>query len=125
VQDHFARILERGDLLAVDPTRGRFRNWLMTGLRNRLSDGREHDRALKRGGNAIHVPIEPRTAEARLALDPADPRSPERLFEREWALAVIERATARLRDEQDHARRLALFVALLPSLAALTKLLPL
>lgn len=118
VQDHFARILERGDLAAVDPTRGRFRNWLMTGLRNRIADRREHDRAAKRGGNVIHVPIEPQAAEARFASDPQDPRPLERVFEREWALAVIERATARLRAEQDHAGKQAQYLALLPSLHA-------
>jgi len=118
VQDHFARILERGDLAGVDPARGRFRNWLVTGLKNRIADRRAHERAEKRGGNVIHVPIEPLAAEARLAADPPDPRPPERLFEREWALAVIERATARLRDEQDHAGKRALFLALLPSLSA-------
>ncbi len=118
VQDHFARILERGDFADVDPSRGRFRNWLMTGLRHRIADRRAYGRAAKRGGNVIHVPIEPQAAEARLALDPADPRPPERMFEREWALAVIERATERLRAEQDHAGKHALFVALLPALTA-------
>jgi len=118
VQEHFARILERGDLSAVDAARGRFRSWLLAGLKNLLANRREHDSARKRGGDVLHVPIDPVDAESRLALDPADPRTADQSYERAWALVVIERATERLRAEQDHAGKSALFEALVPALGA-------
>lgn len=116
VQEHFARILERGDLAAADKSRGKFRSWLVAGLAHLLANRRERERAWKRGGGVAHVAIDPVAAEKRLAVDPADARAPEQCFEREWALAVIERATARLRAEQEHARKSALFDALAAAL---------
>lgn len=116
VQEHFARILERDDLAAVDPARGRFRAWLLAGLRNLLANRRERSRAQKRGGAHAHVAIDVQDAESRLALDLADPRPAEQTFEREWALTVIARATSRLADEQAHAGKGALHAALAPAL---------
>ncbi|MBL8861263.1 MAG: sigma-70 family RNA polymerase sigma factor [Planctomycetes bacterium] len=117
VQAHFARILEREDLATVDRERGRFRAWLRAGLDHLLANQREAERAQKRGGNAIHVPIDAPGAESRLALDLPDPRPPERTFEREWALTLLGRARERLAAEQAHAGKAAVFEALLPALA--------
>ncbi len=118
VQAYFARVLEREDLRAADPERGRFRAWLLAGLRNLLVNERERDRARKRGGGAVPVSIDARDAESRYQLEPADPRTPEQAFERAWALEVLAHAMQRLRDEQAHARKLDLFEALRPALAA-------
>jgi RNA polymerase sigma-70 factor (ECF subfamily) len=117
VQEHFARILERGDLAAVDRARGRFRAWLRAGLDHLLANERERARAGKRGGGALHVPIDVHAAESRLGVDPTDPRAPERTFEREWALALLARARERLAGEQAHAGKATQFEALLPALS--------
>ncbi len=124
VQEHFARILARDDLSSVDPSRGRFRAWLLTGLKNLLANRCEHARAWKRGGGVEHVAIDPAGAESRLVVDPVDLRPPELSYEREWALTVIERATARLAAEQSHAGKSALFDALAPALGAHDDALP-
>lgn len=118
VQEHFARIVERGDLATLDPARGRFRGWLLAGLKNLLANRRDHARAAKRGGGALHLSIDPTEAESRLSIDPADPRAPELSFEREWALTVIGRARSRLAAEQARAGKSALHDALAPALAA-------
>lgn len=118
VQEHFARILERDDLATVDPSRGKFRAWLLVGLRNALANRRARALALKRGGHIQHVSIDTDAAETRIAIEPADARAPERSYEREWALTVLERAHARLASEQAHAGKSALFEALTPTLGA-------
>lgn len=117
VQEHFARILERGDLARVDRERGRFRSWLRGGLDHLLANRHDAERAVKRGGNVVLVSIDADAAESRLALDVVDPRPPERTFEREWARTVLARARSRLADEQTRAGKATVLEALLPALA--------
>jgi RNA polymerase sigma-70 factor (ECF subfamily) len=97
-QAFFARFLEKGDVQAADPRRGRFRSFLLASFKHFLLN--EHDRAhtLKRGGHRL-VTVDCEAAEARYAAASAHAWTPEALFEREWALGILERGMALLRAE--------------------------
>ena len=118
VQAFFALILERGDLGAADPERGRCRGWLLTALKHFALNERERENALKRGGGQKLLSIDWDAAEQRYTAEPSTDRTPEREFDRAWALATLERATERLREEYDRRGRPELFAALRPQLSA-------
>lgn len=98
-QGFFARILEHNDLAAVDPARGRFRSWLLGALKHFLANEWRASTALKRGGGATILSLDALAAEGRYAHEPVDPLTPERLYERRWALTVLERVLSRLHAE--------------------------
>jgi RNA polymerase sigma-70 factor (ECF subfamily) len=102
VQGLLARLLERDFLARLDPARGRFRAYLRTAMSHYLINQHERDRAAKRGGDVAIVPLDFDLAERRLG---GAPGGAEHAFEREWALAVMERALARLRAEFDRGQR--------------------
>jgi RNA polymerase sigma-70 factor (ECF subfamily) len=108
-QEFFARVLEKNYLHDVDPTRGRFRAFLCASIRHFLSNERDRARTLKRGGLRPPISLDVEVAEGRYQLEPRDDLTPERLFDRRWALAVIERALLRLREEQASAGKLEAF----------------
>jgi DNA-directed RNA polymerase specialized sigma24 family protein len=95
-QEYFARLIQGGLLRAADRDKGRFRAFLRTDCRFFLADERDRDRAQKRGGGTIQVAIDPAGAEGRLGLEPADEMSPDRLFDRAWALSLLSRSFDRL-----------------------------
>ena len=97
-QAYFALLLEKDYLKDVEPTRGSFRSFLLTSMRHFLSHEWEKGRALKRGGNTRTVSLDVDTAEARYSTEPADPVTPEQVFERRWTLMILERALVRLRE---------------------------
>jgi RNA polymerase sigma-70 factor (ECF subfamily) len=111
-QGYFARLLERGTVAAADPARGRFRSFLMADCGHFLAHERERDQAARRGGGRALLSIDARDAEARYGLEPAHEETPERLFERDWALALLEGVLAGLRAEYDRTGRGAVFEAL-------------
>lgn len=115
-QGFFASFLERRDVAAVHPSRGRFRSYLLAAVKNFLANERERDRALKRGGGAIVLSLTFRD-DSDLDIDPADARTPEHDFDRQWALAILRRALERLRDEQAARDRSEIFERLKPALA--------
>jgi RNA polymerase sigma-70 factor (ECF subfamily) len=115
-QDYFARLLEKGTLAAVDPARGHFRAFLRTDCGFFLADVRDREGRLKRGGGVSPVSIDARDAEGRYLVEPAGGLTPERLFDRAWALALLEHALARLAAEYAAAGRAALFAHLEPTL---------
>jgi RNA polymerase sigma-70 factor (ECF subfamily) len=102
-QGFFADILEKHDLRAADPERGKFRSFLLATLKHFLSDERDHAHAQKRGGGRKLLSLDFQEAESQYHFEPADRLSPERLFEKSWALTVLERTMASLRA--DSARR--------------------
>jgi RNA polymerase sigma-70 factor (ECF subfamily) len=116
VQGFFARLLAKNALSELAEEGGHFRSYLLAALRHHLAHERERAQTLKRGGASAFVALEFDGAEARYALEPADPRSPERLFERKWALTVLERALARLAAEQLEKGRGEVFERLRPFL---------
>jgi RNA polymerase sigma factor (sigma-70 family) len=95
-QAFFAHILEKHDLRTADPKYGKFRSFLLIRLKYFLSDERDRAQAKKRGGGRKILSLNFHNAEGQYALEPADRLSPEVLFEKSWALTVLERTTDRL-----------------------------
>jgi DNA-directed RNA polymerase specialized sigma24 family protein len=98
-QGFFERFIEKDYLATVDRAKGRFRAFLLGSLKNFLSDQRRRERAAKRGGGERVFSLDSTEAEDRFKLEPVDTLSPDRLYERSWALTVLERTYSRLRDE--------------------------
>src|SRR5436190_9413441 len=106
-QEFIARLLEKNDLDAVHPEKGKFRSFLLAALNHFLAN--EHDRAmaLKRGGTREIIPLDEAVLES--AFNPTDQLSPEKAFEKRWAIALLERAFSRTREEFAAAGKEALF----------------
>jgi len=118
VQGFFAELLEKDWLRQADRSRGRFRTFLLAAFRHHASHEREKARALKRGGGKPPLPLDFEAGEGRYLREPADDRTPERLFERRWALTLLESTLARLEEEHGKAGRGHLFEALRGTLVA-------
>jgi len=101
-QSFFAHLLEKEAIRHVDRERGRFRSFLLASFKNFQSDQREKEHAKKRGGGQVPLPIDGELAEGRYALEPSHELTPERIYEKRWALTLIERVLDRLRER--HAR---------------------
>ena len=99
VQGFFARFLEKNYLEGLAAERGRFRAFLLAALKHFLANAHDRAQAQKRGGGTEPLPLDWQDADARYHLDPPDPASPDRAFDRRWALALLERVVTRLRDE--------------------------
>jgi RNA polymerase sigma-70 factor (ECF subfamily) len=98
-QEFFARLLESSALARVDRTKGRFRSFLLASLKHFLANQRDHDRAQKRGGGQALLSFDAATAETRYRLEPTDEATPEKAYEKQWALTLLELVMARLRAE--------------------------
>lgn len=109
-QEFFSRLLEGGALRAADPARGRFRSFLRATARNFLLNEWEKRGALKRGGGAAHLSLDFEGAE-RL-LEPGVDASPERAFDRQWALDLLQDCVQQLERELSSAGTGALFRAM-------------
>lgn len=116
LQGFLARLLERQDLAAVGPEKGRFRSYLLAGLRNYLVSEARRENAAKRGAGAV-VSMETEEAGRVLAMTPASGLSPETAYDRQWARTVLERALDRLRAEHEAQRKRESFEMLQPALA--------
>lgn len=99
VQAFCARLYEKHAIAKADPLRGKFRTFLLTALQNFLASEHERVHRQKRGGDFAFVPLEKTTAEARYEIDPPHSETPEALFERQWAYALLEQTLAALRAE--------------------------
>src|SRR5271154_4533820 len=114
-QEFFMRVLEGRYLDRADPERGRFRSFILTSLKFFVADEEDRQRARKRGGGAL-VPLEFPSGEERYQREPAHDETPERVFERRWALSVLDRVVERLRNEfvqhgrPEHFERLKVFL---------------
>jgi len=98
-QAFFAQLLEKNPLAVARPERGRFRAFLLTAFKHFLANVRDQARAQKRGGGVAPLPLDFASGESRLTREPADNMTPERLYERQWVLSLLEQVLARLRDE--------------------------
>jgi RNA polymerase sigma-70 factor (ECF subfamily) len=116
VQGFLADLLERGDLARLDPAKGRFRSFLRAACDHYLANRRDHDRAAKRGGGVAIVSLDRCDAEGRYAREPAHELTPDRLFERQWALTLLGRVLERLEAEAVQAGKGDLFERLRPAL---------
>jgi len=111
-QEFFSRLLAKQYLRTADPTRGRFRTFLMSCVDHFLSNERKKERTLKRGGNYTFVPLEERPAEERYQAEPYETMSPDKLLDRRWALTLLEMSLEQLKQEYVAAGRVAQFEAL-------------
>lgn len=108
-QAFFGQLLEKKDLGTADPKYGRFRSFLLVRLKGFLSDQRDRANALKRGGGRKIISLSVQTAEGQYSLEPEDRLSPEMLFEKSWALTVLERTVDRLEAEMAGENKQELF----------------
>lgn len=98
-QEFFARLVHKNRLDHVQREKGRFRSFLLTSLKNFLSDEWDKARAQKRGGGQPLLSLDDDTAEDRYRLEPADSVTPDKLYEQRWALTLLDQAKARLKEE--------------------------
>ena len=108
-QEFFTRVIEKNYLHDVDQSRGRFRSFLCASIRHFLSNERDRARTLRRGGNQPVISLDVQTADERYHLEPRDYLTPEKLFDRRWALTLLERVLVRLRDEHSSVGKAELF----------------
>jgi RNA polymerase sigma factor (sigma-70 family) len=108
-QGFFAMLLERRDLNAVRREKGRLRSFFLASLKNFLAKANRRARTIKRGGGQPLVALEELLARERADLEPADTSSAERIYERRWALTLLEQVLARLEEESRVAGNPALF----------------
>jgi len=112
-QEFLARLLATDGVARARPERGRFRTFLLTALRNFLTNEWHRAQAVKRGGGAAVLSLDWQDAEKRFALDPSDPGlTPEQVFDFNWARGVIESALATLRTEYEKRGQTPLFAEL-------------
>ena len=108
-QAFFARLLEKNWLDTVTPEKGKFRAFLLAAVKHFLANEWDKAQAQKRGGGVVPVSLD---AETRYQREPLNELTPDRLFDRQWALALLEIVLAKLRDEHDTADKRRLFEAL-------------
>ena len=111
-QGFFAELLERRSLSAVRKEKGRLRSFLLGGLKYFLANEERRAMAVKRGKGQRPIPLEELRAGERIETEPADPMTAEMIYERRWALTVLERVLGRLKDEYHAAGNAALFDSL-------------
>jgi len=111
-QGFFAQLLERRSLDAVRKEKGRLRSYLLGGLTYFLADEQRRAMAIKRGKGQRLIPLEELRADERIDAELADPVTAEMIYERRWALTVLERVLTRLKEEYSTAGNAALFNSL-------------
>jgi RNA polymerase sigma-70 factor (ECF subfamily) len=111
-QGFFAHLLENRGLTTVDGSRGKFRSFLLAALKNFMADQRRKAHAAKRGGSRQVLSLDAIEAEAHYTKELADTMTPERLFERSWAIAVLNQVLLRLENEYAKRGKTAVFQAL-------------
>jgi RNA polymerase sigma factor (sigma-70 family) len=97
-QEFFARLLEKNALARASPERGRFRCFLLTAMKNFLANERDRANAQKRSGRG-RLSLDRYAAESQLRLEPGHDLTPERAYERQWALTLLEVVMGRLQAE--------------------------
>ncbi len=115
-QAFFARLLERKFLDHITRDAGRFRSFLLIALKNFLVNEWESGRSVKRGGGRKIISLDDSSADELYLKEPANDASPDKLFERRWALSVIEHVLMRLRAEFVASEKADLFDVLKPAL---------
>jgi RNA polymerase sigma factor (sigma-70 family) len=98
-QEFFARLLQKDYLKAAAQEKGRFRTFLIVALKRFLANEWDRARAQKRGGGQLAVPLDTELAEQRYLGEPLESATADRVFERRWALTLLDRTMARLREE--------------------------
>uniref|UniRef100_A0A7C2JZT4 Sigma-70 family RNA polymerase sigma factor n=1 Tax=Schlesneria paludicola TaxID=360056 RepID=A0A7C2JZT4_9PLAN len=112
VQAFFAGVLTDGVFAAADPSRGRFRSFLLKSFQNFLHAEHRRDAAIKRGGGRTVQSLDAAQAEERYRLEPAESETPERLFERNWALTLLQTTLSQVQGEYAEKGQGKLYAAL-------------
>ena len=115
-QGFFALLLERRDLDTVRKEKGRLRSYLLTSVKQLLSNERKRAIAIKMGEGQRLIPVEAFHERERTGFEPADTLTSDQIYERRWALTVLDQVLARLGDEYRAAGKMALFDQLQKSL---------
>lgn len=108
-QEFFARLLERRFLKSVDPAKGRFRSFLLSSLEHFLANEWRRSQAQKRGGGATHLSLDETSAEQRYQQFANSNELPGVLYDRQWAMTLLDRTVSNLREEFRVAGKLDLF----------------
>jgi RNA polymerase sigma-70 factor (ECF subfamily) len=98
-QAFFAKLLEKNFLAALAGERGKFRAWLLAALKHFLANEWDRARAQKRGGGETHLSLDWQTADTKFQVAAQNEPSPDKAFDREWALALLARVIERLQSE--------------------------
>jgi RNA polymerase sigma-70 factor (ECF subfamily) len=115
-QEFFARLLANPPFSRVNQENGRFRSFLLASIKHFLANEWDRDQTQKRGGGKVIISFDALTPEARQAIEPAGDLPPDKAFERQWALTVLEQVLARLRQEFVQSGKEPLFATLKPFL---------
>lgn len=115
-QEFFTRFLEKDYLKDVDRERGRFRSFLLASLKHFLANEWDKATAQKRGGGKVPLSLDFARAEGWTSLEPSHNLTPEKIYEREWALALLDRVLQKLRGDCEASDKGALFDRLKPVL---------
>lgn len=111
-QGFFSLLLERRDFDAVRKEKGRLRSYLLTSLKHFLTSEHRRATAAKRGKGQSLIPLEELNATGQRVIEPTDPVTAERIYERRWALTLMEQVLRRLKEEYRSANHAALFDSL-------------
>ena len=111
-QAFFAQLLERQSLANADPKRGRFRSYILAAMNNFLVNEWKQARAKKRGGDQQLISLDLAAAEERFDLEPADNSTPDKIFEKQWALTLLNEVLERLDAEYQSENKSQLFAEL-------------
>jgi len=117
-QSFFARFLERQAVARADPDRGRFRSFLLKSLKHFLADEWDKARALKRGGGQPVLSLDYETEERRLQPEPAELLTPDKAYERRWAIALLDQVYHQLEAEARRQGKVDQFAVLQTALIA-------
>lgn len=115
-QDFLTHMLGKSLFGRADPQRGRFRSFLLTCFKNFVGQQNNKKRAVKRGGGAKVFSLDETDAEGRYQREPADPRSPDLLYERSWAVRLFETALERIEAQYQADGKAAEFATMKPYL---------
>lgn len=116
-QSFFARLIEKQDLAGVDRAKGKFRSFLLAAMKNFLANEWDKIKAQKRGGGRQNfTSLDARSAETRYAIEPADPMTADKLYERQWALTLLDEVLKHVREDYEAEGKADLFEALKPTL---------
>lgn len=105
-QEFFARLLEGQSLAGANPELGRFRSFLLTAMNHFLTDEWKKANAKKRGGGSQVLSLDWAAAAERFDLEPAENSAPDKIFEKQWALALLAEVLNRLEKEYDGKKEL-------------------
>ncbi|MBK8091505.1 MAG: sigma-70 family RNA polymerase sigma factor [Verrucomicrobiaceae bacterium] len=115
----FAVLLERNDFAKADSTHGKLRSYLLAAAKNHLSSEHRKEHRLKRGGDAVMLSFDAVDAEARCLIpEPMDDMTPDKVFERQWAITIMETVVSQLAARYAEKEQTDLFTALKPFINA-------